>query len=438
GTAAAPAIVPTGDTNTGIFFPAADTIAFSEGGTEAMRIDSSGNIGIGTTSPASRLSVTGSTSGVAVDVNYSGGISAGTEYSALRFTASNSSFVGSEIRGINTNGGTNLGNLSILTSGTERLRIDSSGRVGIGSTSPARLLTIDNATNPEIGLYTSGTERVKLSTGGSAASQLAIDVGGAERLRIDSSGNVGVGTASPSAKLQVNSSSDDILRLVATAPFLSFYNSSTRMGYIRANSGNFGIVSEDSSTPVTIYTAGNERLRITSGGNLLVGTTSANPSGATTDGRVVIQATGGGASALVCCTSTTTAYNVISIENGNGQVGRIQTNASATSYLTSSDYRLKENVMPLTDGLAKVALLKPCVFKWKVDGTDGQGFIAHELQEVCPYAVGGEKDAVNANGEIEPQGIDQSKIVPILTAALKEAITEIETLKSKVAALEAA
>ena len=119
GTAGTVAIGPTSDTNTGIFFPAADTIAFSEGGTESMRIDSN-------------------------------------------------------------------------------------GRVGIGSTSPARQLTLDHASSPEIGLYTSGTERVKLSTGGTAASQFCVDTGGAERLRIDSSGRVGIGTTSPQRLLHIS------------------------------------------------------------------------------------------------------------------------------------------------------------------------------------------------------------------------------------------
>jgi hypothetical protein len=104
---------------------------------------------------------------------------------------------------------------------------------------------------------------------------------------------------------------------------------------------------------------------------------------------------------------------------------------TATAYNTSSDYRLKENIAPMTGALEKVASLKPCTYTWKSDGSVGEGFIAHELQEVAPYAVSGEKD-----GE-QMQGVDYGKITPLLTAALQEAIAEIKLLKTRVAELEA-
>jgi hypothetical protein len=85
----------------------------------------------------------------------------------------------------------------------------------------------------------------------------------------------------------------------------------------------------------------------------------------------------------------------------------------------------------MTGALAKVLELNPVTYTWKVDGSDGQGFIAHELQEVAPYAVSGEKD-----GE-QMQGVDYGKITPLLTAALQEAIAEIQSLKARVAELEA-
>ena len=101
-----------------------------------------------------------------------------------------------------------------------------------------------------------------------------------------------------------------------------------------------------------------------------------------------------------------------------------------TSYNGVSDYRLKEDVQPMVDGLAKINQLNPVTFKWKSDGSDGEGFIAHELAEIIPLAVTGEKDAVNEDGSIKPQGVDYSKIVVHLVAAIKE-------LSAKVAALEA-
>jgi hypothetical protein len=116
--------------------------------------------------------------------------------------------------------------------------------------------------------------------------------------------------------------------------------------------------------------------------------------------------------------------------NPNGAVGSIRTNGSATTFNTSSDYRLKENIAPMTGALAKVAQLKPVTYKWKIDGTDGEGFIAHELAEVCPSAVSGEKDAVDKNGKIKPQGIDVSFLVATLTAAIQELKAEFDAYKA--------
>jgi hypothetical protein len=116
---------------------------------------------------------------------------------------------------------------------------------------------------------------------------------------------------------------------------------------------------------------------------------------------------------------------------GTVSAGQISVSGSTTSYATSSDYRLKHDIQPMTGALAKVAQLKPVTYKWNADDSDGEGFIAHELAEVAPYAVTGEKD-----GE-QMQGVDYGKITPLLTAALQEAIAEIQSLKARVAELEA-
>jgi len=136
---------------------------------------------------------------------------------------------------------------------------------------------------------------------------------------------------------------------------------------------------------------------------------------------------------------------------GSGAVGRIDVTSSATSYVTSSDYRLKEDVQPMVGASDRVLALNPVNFAWKVDGTRVDGFLAHEAQEVVPEAVTGAKDAMrtqdvydedgNVTGTEEVpdyQGIDQSKLVPLLTAALQEAIGRIETLEADVAALKGA
>jgi len=130
--------------------------------------------------------------------------------------------------------------------------------------------------------------------------------------------------------------------------------------------------------------------------------------------------------------------------NDNGLIGTIKTSGSATSFNTSSDYRLKENETAITDGITRIKQLKPYRFNFKADADKTMdGFFAHEVSGIVPEAISGEKDAIEVekdedeNDIIKPQGIDQSKLVPLLTSALQEAITKIETLETKVTALEA-
>ena len=129
----------------------------------------------------------------------------------------------------------------------------------------------------------------------------------------------------------------------------------------------------------------------------------------------------------------------VRFKNDNGEVGAIRTNGTATVYHTSSDYRRKENAVSISDGITRLKNLKPYRFNFKADAsTILDGFFAHEVSSVVPIAVGGTKDEVDSNGDPVYQGIDHSMLVPLLTAALQEAITKIETLETKVAALEAA
>jgi hypothetical protein len=129
--------------------------------------------------------------------------------------------------------------------------------------------------------------------------------------------------------------------------------------------------------------------------------------------------------------STSTRYH-ISFSNG-AVVGRIYTSASATTYSTSSDYRLKENVVPIDDAAERVLALNPVRFNWIAHPEYSMdGFIAHEVQPIVPEAIDGEKDAVDENNNPMYQGIDQSKLVPLLTAALQEALLRIEALEAKV------
>jgi hypothetical protein len=174
-----------------------------------------------------------------------------------------------------------------------------------------------------------------------------------------------------------------------------------------------------------------EGMRIDSSGSLLVGkTVDDNASfgiGMRPGGRINLAVTGTG--------STT---QVGFYRNGSGTaVGTIATTSTATTYNTSSDYRLKHDIQPMTGAIAKVAQLKPVTYKWNADNSESQGFIAHELQEVVPECVTGEKDAVDADGNPEYQGIDTSFLVATLTAAIQEQQAIIEQLKARVEALEA-
>jgi hypothetical protein len=112
--------------------------------------------------------------------------------------------------------------------------------------------------------------------------------------------------------------------------------------------------------------------------------------------------------------------------------GGIVCSSGGTAYNTSSDYRLKNTIAPMTGALARVAALKPCTYKWNADGAEGEGFIAHELAEVCPSAVTGKKDAVDADGNIKPQGIDTSFLVATLAAAIQELKAEVDSLKAQI------
>ena len=168
------------------------------------------------------------------------------------------------------------------------------------------------------------------------------------------------------------------------------------------------------------------------------------------------KSSGGGG--LLTITATTGGAEACLFHNGNGEVGSISTNGSATAFNTSSDYRLKENETPITDGITRIKQLKPYKFNFKADAdTTLDGFFAHEVSSIVPEAISGEKDAMIPDifytaedklpegknigdlreaTKIDPQKIDQSKLVPLLTSALQEAITKIETLETKVTALE--
>ena len=134
--------------------------------------------------------------------------------------------------------------------------------------------------------------------------------------------------------------------------------------------------------------------------------------------------------AFISKDSVSTAQTMLTFWNSIGLVGSITTTGSATAYVTSSDYRLKNSIAPMTGALNKVAQLKPVTYKWNADGSVGEGFIAHELAEVCPHAVFGEKDCVDENDNPVYQGIDTSFLIATLTSAIQELKAEFDAYKA--------
>jgi hypothetical protein len=433
--------------------------------TNTLFVDSANNrVGIGTSSPSYAIDTLSSGAIVAqFKRDASGGGSGG-----IRFGNNDKQFT---LYGDNSNG------LTIYDGSTERLRIDASGNVGIGTTSIAGKFNVGGGrsnfgANSEVYSIAVGYTQGRCNSGqtyyigatDSATPNLVFsNAAGTERMRIDNSGNVGIGTSSPSsyeasANNLVVVDSDGVAGITivgssAGASAIHFADgasgSESYRGYIAySHNGDY----------MRFASAATEHMRIDSSGNLLVGTTaSEGPS------QLSVVQTDTNQAAIACRHTLGAGEPFVRFINSinNAVIGTIVNSGNTgTAYNTSSDYRLKEDMQPITGAIERVNALNPVNFAWKVDGSRVDGFLAHEAQAVVPEAVTGTKDAMqDEKYEVTPavldedgnvvteavmgtrsvpnyQGIDQSKLVPLLTAALQEAIAEIETLKTKVAALE--
>ena len=341
------------------------------------------------------------------------------------------------------------------------------GNVGIGSTSPSTKLeiaapnvsgrgqlsinanngaadtaqiTLYNGTNEWGQMYCNSTNMV---IGSVDYLPLNIRSAGTTAMWIDINQNVGIGTSSPSTyggKLVVNG----VIQSGATGTDgqIQFLRSSdgsavASMGWISATTETK--LNNALSGPMTFYTNNTERMRIDSSGNLLVGQTTA--SNQTTSNGFYLNASARsywsrGSDSVLGLNRYTTTGAIMTFDYSGTGVGTIAVTGSATAYNTSSDYRLKENVQLMQNALDKIAQLKPVTYTWIADGSDGQGFIAHELAEVIPDAVSGEKDAVDADGKPIYQGVDTSFLVATLTKAIQEQQVIIEDLKQRIETLE--
>jgi hypothetical protein len=171
-----------------------------------------------------------------------------------------------------------------------------------------------------------------------------------------------------------------------------------------------------------------ERMRITSAGSFIIGNT-AEPTGSNGGGSGFITDSAGRKN-LILATTSTSLIDIANFRNPNGTVGTIRTNGSSTSYYTSSDYRLKENVVTDWDATTRLKQLKPSRFNFIADGdTTLDGFLAHEVQDIVPEATHGTKDELDSDGNPEYQGIDHAKLVPLLTKALQELEARITDLE---------
>jgi hypothetical protein len=373
---------------------------------------------------------------------------------------------------LTTTGNTILGDATTdtLNVGAGGLVKDSSGNVGIGTSSPSsgglevnKLL----ASEPHVVVATpSSAHVVKLGWDGGGVAQLSTATNHAlrfatnntERMRIDTNGNVGIGATPNSGtynkELTLSSGAGQFCGL-------SIQNTTTGTsgGFTAYISNTLAYLFNRSNDALLLGTNNTERMRIDSSGNLLVGATT------TINGRKTLVAYNDTLHNGLGINETTGASGAqfqAFFSNGTscGTIVRVGA-TSAVTYGTASDYRLKKNILPMVGALEKVLTLKPCTYTWKDCDIDSQGFIAHELAEVCPDAVQGEKDASEEEQyEVTPaakdeegnivteavmgtriapiyQGIDTSFLVATLTAAIQELKSIVDAQAVRIAALEA-
>jgi hypothetical protein len=402
GSAAAPTITATGDTNTGIFFPAADTIAFSEGGAEAVRINSSGDLLVGT-------STTGS-AGISLSSTYNigWGQSAGESIPNI-FRQSSSA-------------------ATVLTNGY-RYSATANGFASSYSSSFAKSAIALNEGS------------VRFYTDTAVTTAAGTDVTPTERARIDSSGNVGIGTTSPWSQISSYGVSG------ATTQYIGFKNADggdIRFGKASGVDNNC-VLGTFTGNRIKFYTNSVNVMDLDTSGNLLVGTTSTSSTSGT---GLKITAGSSQADSLSIVTGATTNAGLTTYQlySTGASAYRFYVGAGGTVFATSatitaiSDQRWKENIRDLDDGLEKVMALQPRKFDWKEGkgaGTkDACGFIAQEFETVFPNMIEEWKDPV-PEGE-EPYKAVNANLIPTLVKAIQEQQALITALTTRITALEAA
>ena len=409
--------------------------------TTTLVVDSTNNnVGIGTSSPQRNLHVhqpTASSSFIQL-TNTATGSSTGDDGFRMGTDANSYAYVW---QGENQH-------LAFATSNAEKMRVTSSGTVGIGVTSTAGgKLAIGGTGTSAAYQYMSNTGGtgyfgVSSSTGGGiligdSAYSLVLGTGGATplhfgtnnniRATIDSSGRVGIGTTTiPTADSMVTVRKDgsaNEFNILSGTSHASVINMGDADDYNIQR-----IKADNSSNSLQFQTNNAERMRVTSAGKLCLGTSSAVSS-------AMLSIVPADTNRIINTRSfnTSAQYHHVFQNNSSTFVGGITVSTTATAYNTSSDYRLKTAVTYDWDATTRLKQLRPARFKWIVDGDDAvtvDGFLAHEAQTVVPEAVTGTHNEVDDDGNPVYQGIDQSKLVPLLVKTIQE-------LEARITALEA-
>jgi len=413
----------------------------NNGATTAMTVDSSGNVGIGTTTPQTKLVV--SNSGAAgFEVNPTGIASSPALVSYNRSGAAYLQLTALALQHVWQN------------SGTEVMRIDSSGNVGIGTSSPAYKLSVNKGSAGVIANITDGVaQTLQVTTGSGYVGFLNPNYGaitfrdgsnGAENVRITDSGNVGIGTSSPADKLVVDgyAAAKSGLKLArgdnAYLNVAKFWD-----GTLTPNTGPRGFllaIGNDSGNPLVFFTNDVERARIDSSGNVGIGTTSAfgkiNVVGSADASYFETTSTTSTCSYWKVGGNTSAYYSLFQNASGSN-IGWIRTtDGSTVQYYTGSDERLKENIKAAPAALSKIADLKVRSYNWKATGVRvDYGFIAQELVQTIPDAVSVGRDKEDGSIDV-PWGVDYAKLVPVLVAAIQELSAKNDALEARLAKLE--
>ena len=428
-------------------------------GTDVFTVEASGNVGIGTgtDSPDNILHIRKG------DTTYASQVGADTMLflettnvsNALQFTSANTGQQYIMFGDDDPNAGWisynhSDNNLNFRVNGLERMRIDSNGNVGIGGVSASSQLSIggnaistlkptvviaDETNGASLTLrgkspilYFDGTAagvpKILMDGQGIEFKTGTLDAQGDVDLKIDSSGILKVGgndSGYPSTLIHTGN-------YTASQSGINILSSSTGYGYILFGDGDGAaaytgqITYKHGDEYMAFNTNGSERMRITSGGDVLFGT-QGTPNGTSVYGSAFLPESVN-RTVLRQASSWTGTSTLQTYYNPNGPVGSIKTNGFATTFNTSSDYRLKEDLQDFA-GLDMVSKIPVYDFKWKTDDSRSYGVMAHELQEVLPDAVSGEKDAEDM------QSVDYSKIVPLLVKSIQELKAEVDKLKQE-------